>query len=67
MPKDAKIIFPSTHVIFDGLKKTQINLTEESDPKPMLAYSKSKYQNEKDIMNSGKNFLNLNLANFWTL
>jgi nucleoside-diphosphate-sugar epimerase/2-polyprenyl-3-methyl-5-hydroxy-6-metoxy-1,4-benzoquinol methylase len=65
MPKDAKIIFPSTHVIFDGLKETSINLTEESDPKPMLAYSKSKYQNEKDIINSGKNFVILRLGSVY--
>jgi nucleoside-diphosphate-sugar epimerase/dTDP-4-dehydrorhamnose 3,5-epimerase-like enzyme/SAM-dependent methyltransferase len=65
MPKDAKIIFPSTHVIFDGLKETSINLTEESDPKPMLAYSKSKHQNEKDIINSGKNFVILRLGSVY--
>jgi nucleoside-diphosphate-sugar epimerase len=65
IPQDAKIIFPSTHVIFDGLKETSINLTEESDPKPMLAYSKSKFQNEKDIINSGKNFVILRLGSVY--
>ena len=65
MSKSAKIIFPSTHVIFDGLKKTSTNLTEISEPKPMLAYSKSKYQNEKDILNSGKNFIILRLGSVY--
>ncbi len=65
MPKNAKIIFPSTHVVFDGLKETSINLTEESDPKPMLAYSKSKYQNEKDIIDLGKNFVILRLGSVY--
>jgi len=65
MPKDAKIIFPSTHVIFDGLEKTALNLSEESKAKPMLAYSKSKYQNEKDIKSSGKKFVILRLGSVY--
>ena len=36
MPEKAKIIFPSTHVIYEGLKETKNDITEEDDPKPVL-------------------------------
>jgi nucleoside-diphosphate-sugar epimerase len=49
----SKIIFPSTHVIFDGLQKFKDNLLESESPCPSLVYSKSKYQNEQDIISSG--------------
>ena len=53
-----KIIFPSTHVIFEGLKETKKNIKEEEKPCPILAYSSSKVQNEEDIKNSGKKICN---------
>lgn len=65
MPKNSKIIFPSTHVIFDGLKKTKLNLKEDDIPAPSLAYSKSKYQNELDIKNSGRDYIILRLASVY--
>ena len=54
IPSNCKIIFPSTHVIFEGLKKTKKNITEKEKPKPILMYSRSKVQNEIDIINSKK-------------
>jgi SAM-dependent methyltransferase len=65
MPQNSKIIFPSTHVIFDGLKKTKLNINENEKPIPSLAYSKSKYQNEKDIIASGRNYVILRLASVY--
>ena len=50
--KNCKILFPSSHVVFDGLKKIK-NLSETFKPKPQLKYSNSKLQNEKDIIKSG--------------
>ena len=44
-----KIIFPSTHVIFEGLKETKKDIKEEEVPCPILAYSTSKAKNEEDI------------------
>ena len=40
MNYNAKIIFPSTHVIFEGEKKLRNNITEEEAPSPILAYAK---------------------------
>ena len=43
--KKCKIIFPSTHVIFEGLKETKKDIDEELEPCPTLTYSSSKVQN----------------------
>lgn len=48
LPKHAKILFPSTHVIFEGLKETTFNITENNtEPCPVLSYSVSKYDTEQ--------------------
>ena len=65
MRTDAKIIFPSTHVVFDGLKKTERLIKETRKKKPSLAYSKSKAQNENDIIKSQKNYIILRLASVY--
>ena len=65
MKADAKIIFPSTHVVFDGLNKTEKLITETRKKNPTLAYSKSKSQNEDDIIKSGKNYIILRLASVY--
>jgi nucleoside-diphosphate-sugar epimerase/2-polyprenyl-3-methyl-5-hydroxy-6-metoxy-1,4-benzoquinol methylase/dTDP-4-dehydrorhamnose 3,5-epimerase-like enzyme len=65
MSKNAKIIFPSTHVIFDGLKKSKTNLDEQAKPCPILAYSASKYQNEIDIKKSERKFIILRLGSVY--
>ena len=46
-----KLIFPSTHVIFEGVKETKKDISENEVPCPVLAYSSSKVHNEKDIKN----------------
>ena len=63
----SKIIFPSTHVVFDGLEKTKKEITENADKKPALAYSISKSQNEEDIINSGLNYIILRLGSVYGL
>ena len=65
MKDSGKIIFPSTHVVFDGLKKTSLNLNEDAKPCPILSYSKSKLQNELDIKNSKKNYVILRLGSVY--
>ena len=50
-----KLIFPSTHVIYEGLKNTKENIHEDEIPCPILAYSSSKVQNENEIKSSSKN------------
>ena len=65
MSKDAKIIFPSTHVIFEGLKKTKYNILENEKPSTFLAYSSSKVANEKQLKSSGKNYIILRLGSVY--
>jgi nucleoside-diphosphate-sugar epimerase/quercetin dioxygenase-like cupin family protein len=57
-----KIIFPSTHVIYEGLKETKKNIIEDEEACPVLMYSSSKVQNEKDIKKSKKNYIILRLG-----
>ena len=57
IPQKCKIIFPSTHVIYEGLKETKKNIKENEEPCPILVYSSSKVQNEKDIRNSNKKYI----------
>ena len=65
MKKNSKIIFPSTHVVFEGLKKTKYNIIESEKPKTFLAYSTSKVINEKQIKNSKKNYIILRLGSVY--
>ncbi len=60
-----KIIFPSTHVIYEGLKETKKNIKEDEEPCPILVYSSSKVENEKDIKNSGKKYVILRLGSVY--
>ena len=63
--KKCKIIFPSSHVIFEGLKSIKKNVTEKEKPCPFLAYSTGKLQNENDIINSGNNYIILRLGSVY--
>ena len=62
MNDNSKIIFASTHVIYEGIKSLKKNILEEETPRPILAYASSKYENEKQIKNSGKNYVILRLG-----
>lgn len=62
-----KLVFPSTHVIFEGIKEQKKILTEEDTPNPVLAYSSSKYQNELDIAKSCRNYVILRLGSLYGL
>ena len=63
--KNAKIIFPSTHVIFEGLKETKYNILENEKPSTFLAYSTSKVINERQLASSGKNYVILRLGSVY--
>ena len=65
IPKKCKLIFPSTHVVFEGLKKTKKFLKEEDKPCPVLVYSKSKLKNEEQIIKNVKKYVILRLASLY--
>ena len=49
--KNVKIVFPSTHVIFEGLTKVEKEIKEDYEPMPILGYGKGKNESEKDLIN----------------
>ena len=60
-----KIIFPSTHVIYEGIEQVKNDILEDEEPKPTLSYSSSKVTNEKQLKDSGKNFVILRLGSVY--
>jgi len=60
-----KVIFPSTHVVYEGIDKVKNNISEDEDLKPMLSYSSSKAINEKQLRDSGKNYVILRLGSVY--
>ena len=63
--ENCKIIFPSTHVVYEGLEDTKMDITEDEPTKPILTYSMGKVQSEIDLFNSRKNFVILRLASVY--
>ena len=62
---DCKIIFPSTHVIFEGIDKVKTDIKEDDDDKPVLSYALSKSLNEKQLKQSGKKYIILRLGSVY--
>ena len=60
-----KIIFPSTHVVYEGIDKVKTNLSENEELKPVLSYSSSKAFNEEQLKKSGKNYVILRLGSVY--
>ena len=63
--QNSKIIFPSTHVIFEGLSKVIKDINEEFEPVPVLDYAKGKLASEQDLLKSDKNFVVLRLGSLY--
>ena len=60
-----KIIFPSTHVVYEGINKVKTDIKEEEKTQPVLSYSSSKAFNEKQLKESGKNYVILRLGSVY--
>ncbi len=60
-----KIIFPSTHVVFEGIDNIKNDINENEIKKPVLSYSSSKATNENQLANSGKNYIILRLGSVY--
>ena len=62
---NCKIIFPSTHVVYEGIEKIQNEISEDVEVKPILSYSTSKALNEKQLISSKKNYVILRLGSVY--
>ena len=60
-----KIIFPSTHVVYEGIDSVKTEISESEETKPVLSYSSSKAINENQIKKSGKNYIILRLGSVY--
>jgi len=65
IPQSCKLIFPSTHVVYEGLKKIKKNISETEPTRPVLSYAISKNQNEIDISKKHKNYVILRLGSVY--
>ncbi len=64
-PKRSKIVFPSTHVVYEGLDNTKFDIVESEPTKPVLVYSNGKVESEKDLENSDLNYIVVRLASVY--
>ena len=62
---ECKIIFPSTHVVYEGLDEVKTDIKEDEITKPVLSYSSSKAVNEEQLKKSGKNYIILRLGSVY--
>ena len=60
-----KIIFPSTHVVYEGINEVRTDIKEDEAIKPVLSYSTSKAVNEDQLKRSGKNYIILRLGSVY--
>ena len=65
IPNKCKIIMPSTHVVYEGINEVKKNIEENETTYPILAYAKSKDFNEKQLKESGKNYVILRLGSVY--
>ena len=63
--KNCKIIFPSTHVVFEGKEDLIKGIEENYEKFPVLSYGIGKAKNEEQIEKSGKNYVILRLASVY--
>ena len=62
---NCKIIFPSTHVVYEGMDEIKTDIKEDEKTKPVLSYSSSKAINENQLKKSGKNYVILRLGSVY--
>lgn len=63
--KNVKIIFPSTHLVFENCKKNKKIFYENSKTLPYLAYSRSKLKCEEMLIKSGLKYNILRLGSVY--
>ena len=65
MPEKCKIIFPSTHVVFEGIESSKKEINEKESTSPILTYSTGKVNNEDQIKSSRKKYVILRLGSVY--
>ena len=65
IPDKCKIILPSTHVVYEGINQVKKEILEDEVTSPVLSYAISKDYNEKQLKNSGKNYVILRLGSVY--
>ena len=65
IPDYCKIVFPSTHVVYEGIQSIRKDLSEAEPIYPTLVYSTGKAKNEEQIKNSGKKYVILRLGSVY--
>ena len=60
-----KLVFPSTHVVYEGLSETKFNLIEDEPVSPVLTYSVGKVQSEKDLEESNLDYIIVRLGSVY--
>ena len=65
MHENATIVFPSTHVVFEGLNEPKENIDENEKTNTFLVYSSSKVENENQIQKSGKKYVIFRLGSVY--
>ena len=58
-------MFPSTHVVFEGLKEPKKDIDENEKTDTFLAYSSSKVENENQIVKSVKKHVIFRLGSMY--
>ena len=62
---NCKIIFPSTHVVYEGFEETKLDIDESEQTCPTLSYANGKVQSEMDLKQSNKNYVILRFASVY--
>ena len=62
---NCKIIMPSSHVVYENIKEVREDINEDEKTCPNLSYGMSKDKNEKQLKNSGKNYVILRLGSVY--
>ncbi len=60
-----KIIFPSTHVVFEGFGETKVDIDETQEPCPVLTYAKGKVVSENNLIYNQKNHVIVRLGSVY--
>tara|TARA_Y100000590_G_scaffold449807_1_gene588513 strand:- start:107 stop:2653 length:2547 start_codon:yes stop_codon:yes gene_type:complete len=65
IPDSCKIIFPSTHVVYEGVETSKKEISENEPTIPQLTYATGKAKNEDQIIKSGKKYIILRLGSVY--